>query len=83
MSWHIEVCGKADDVKAAIDESVASSGGMPKEVGDYLKGAVDSCDLKDGALVRVKSNGHRPMQGFGSQEECVVQTMRSGPWPKR
>jgi hypothetical protein len=83
MSWHFENTGTADDVTAAIDEAVANPHGMPTAVGDYLKSAVDACRpsiavFPTGALVRVRSIGHRPL-GVGGQETAEVQLVRSGP----
>lgn len=82
MSWHIEVVGTKEDVTAAIDEAMASQTGMPPVVGSYLKDAVAAVNPKEnpGYLVHVKSTGHRPMEGAGSSEECLVRCVRSKPW---
>jgi len=84
MSWHVKFCGTKDEATAAIDEAVAQSNGMPKAVGDYLKGAVEAIDLTDGAadgaercMVFVESAGHRPMYA-GGEEKCLVAKVRRG-----
>jgi len=84
MSWHLKTCGTKDEVKSAIDEAAAQQSGMPKEVADYLKGAVDAVDTTEGGVERyvvyVDSSGHRPMAGSGSEERCSVTKLRRGPW---
>lgn len=81
MSWHFENIGTREDVTAAIDESVALPHGMPASVGSYLKDAIAACTPPSGPtyLISVRSIGHRPMQGGGSNETSEVKIVRSGP----
>jgi hypothetical protein len=83
MSWHLDVCGKKEDVIAAVDEAVAQSSGMPASVGDYIKEAVAACAAtSQGAdlVVHVKSSGHRPMENPLAAEECTIRVHRATPY---
>lgn len=77
MSWHVENTGTAEQVIAAIDESVASPHGMPATVGNYLRDAVAACVPSVPALISIRSTGHRPLNA-GSVEICEVKVVRSG-----
>lgn len=87
MSWNVENAGTVEQVTAAIDEAVNGVGGnagvMPASVGTYLKDAIASIVVHEhvkGALVYVKSYGHRPIAGCGAGETCEVKLLKSGPW---
>lgn len=80
MSWHIEACGPKEDIVAMIDECVANPSGMPAAVGDYLKSAIAATPDGPEYNVYVKSNGHRPMTGSGSNEQAEVKVLRAKPW---
>lgn len=80
MSWSIEVCGKRNDVLAAIEEAATSS--LPQGVASYLKDAVAACAPSGEAdfNIEVKSNGHRPMEFSGANETAYVRVVRASPW---
>ena len=81
MSWHLENVGTKEEVTAAIDEAVATPGGMPPVVGSILKEMVDATQPADaGYLVQVKSTGHRPMAHGGAVETHEVRVVKRGPW---
>lgn len=81
MSWHFENVGTKEEVTAAIDEAVATPGGMPPVVGSMLKDMLDATQLADSSyLLHVKSTGHRPMAHSGANEVHEVRVIKRGPW---
>lgn len=83
MSWHFERCGTKENMLLMLDEDASKSYGIPQDVCDFLKASVSRINPNPslpGALIYVKSSGHRPMEYAGSIESTEIKLVQSTPY---